>query len=241
MVSAEKDLRFESSDVIRSEIEHVEAKVIGPFKQRLVQAEARSDLLTQAADDYRKLKERWLKELSEPEWARIINAAERAKKRKVTSRWQAENPTGKRYRAIWDAVKTNIHELGSDIANDVTPGARPWATFAVGISEAHLRATVDRSGGVVDLVLNSKDPAWNIQMFESLVVERDEIQRDFGNTLVWDAQEGSRKCRLRIEKRRLDLTEEDDVETIANFLAVCLVKLHEVFRKRLRRLRADME
>jgi len=236
----EKDLDDQSPEAIRHEMERVKALYLDPLTQRLERAEARKVSLKRGDADYQQIKEKWLAAgVTESEWQRIARLLQRATMRRGTARWRAKSPAERL--EVWTRVKTKIQAQGSHVADNITPGRWPWMQFALGISQAHLRGTVNRTGGALALVLNGTRE-WNLKMFQAFWEERDKIEAEIGTGLIWNRQAGSGKCQLRVEQRRLDIVEEaEDLEAIADFFAKHVICMEIAFRRRLPRLRANIE
>lgn len=88
--------------------------------------------------------------------------------------------------------KTNLH-------SNVSPGKDNWVTAGAGKSGMGWSYVITMDRGTVELFIDrgpeKKDETDRI--FEKILNDRDKIEKEFGEPLIWDRLEGRRVCRIK--------------------------------------------
>lgn len=92
----------------------------------------------------------------------------------------------------------------------------------------HYVAVLDR--GNVDLYIDSNDKEWNKSVFNSLLSQKQEIERSFGEELEWQLLPNNRASRVRYTIYGYDLRDRDQWEPFQDRLIDAMIELDKVIR-----------
>jgi hypothetical protein len=87
------------------------------------------------------------------------------------------------------AGKTRLHSA-------VKPNKDSWLAAGSGRSGVHFTYLVRRHDAGAYLILEGSNQAQNHAVFDSFIADRDHIEADFGESLVWDKVETRKRCQI---------------------------------------------
>ncbi len=138
--------------------------------------------------------------------------------------------------AYWTAFKEYVKEKGNPIRLQ-KPLPQHWTNLAIGRSNFWLCARVNTLAGSIsaDLNINEKSKS----AYQALFAQKDEIEKEFGNPLIWNELPQKIQSTIGITNEHADITNESDWENQFDWLIDKLDRLDKVFRRRVRELRID--
>ena len=142
-------------------------------------------------------------------------------------------------REYWDAFHKVLNDKGrGDILGNRTPQPASWMGYGVGRTDFRVSAVMQRSKKRIqtELYISGSDAK---AFFGLLRQQKDEIERDFGDTLDWQELPEKQDCRIAHERREVDPFDESDWPRQHEWLADRLITMHGVFSDRIRDLDAD--
>lgn len=142
-------------------------------------------------------------------------------------------------REYWDAFHKVLNDKGrGDILGNRTPQPASWMGYGVGRTDFRVSAVMQRSKKRIqtELYISGSDAK---AFFGLLRQQKDEIERDFGDTLDWQELPEKQDCRIAHERREVDPFDESDWPRQHEWLADRLITMRGVFSDRIRDLDAD--
>jgi hypothetical protein len=120
----------------------------------------------------------------------------------------------------------------------VSPGTDTWLGAGSGRTGVSFQYTIRQHNASVWVILNGPDGDTNARIFDALVAQREEIERDFGGPLNWDRQEGRKQCYVGVT---LDQGGYRDDEArwgeIQETMIGAMIRLDHAFRGRIQALK----
>ncbi len=130
------------------------------------------------------------------------------------------------YRAFWTKYLEKLHQRHPDWTR-ATPvkGSYIWMH---GSQKGTGHVSVFSSGGIVrqDFEIGSPSIRESHAIFRSLELDKDRIERDFGETLKWDSVDGRKLCRISAT-RHGDISKGDEYDNYIRFF----IEAGESFRR----------
>jgi hypothetical protein len=119
------------------------------------------------------------------DWAKAVKGATESRELSETKASQLE---------FWTRLKEYAQQRKSKVRLQ-KPSPQHWTNVPIGSSEAHVALTVNsRDGGFgVELYISN-----NKELYERLLVRKDEIERDLGEALVWMALPEKKASRIKV-------------------------------------------
>ncbi|WP_428386709.1 DUF4268 domain-containing protein [Mucisphaera sp.] len=112
--------------------------------------------------------------------------------------------------------------------------AQNFYNFASGFSGINYSASFNRGGMVrAELYISTPSADKNTDIFESLMLDEDAINEEFGSNLTWDAIDGRKACRVYISHTGDIDVEDEKRQSLIDFFVENLMRLKLVFEHRL--------
>jgi hypothetical protein len=146
--------------------------------------------------------------------------------------------TRKIQRDYWDGLHQALREVAGAVRGDRKPQPQSWMAYPVGRTGFHLSAVMIRPKRQVRAELYIAGDSAKLYLAE-LMVQRAEIEHEFGEQLTWEDLPTRRDCRVAIYLNDVDPEDQADWARQHRWLADKLNRMHRVFSKRVPALRAD--
>ena len=118
------------------------------------------------------------------------------------------------------------------------PRAQHWHSFKLGTSGSHLSAVIHTRENYISAEVYISDDKY---LYAGLKHNKEEIDKQFGDTLDWQDLDDSKASRIRVYKNKLRLDNEDQWEANSEWLIEKLEKLYQVFSPRIKQLKHSEE
>ena len=126
---------------------------------------------------------------------------------------------------------TYLKELskGSDVYKNISPGNGSWIGTGSGYSGLAYNSVITYSYARIELYISRSSKEENKEIFDFLYGKKDDIEKAFGNVLLWERLDSKKACRIKSEMPDVDYTDEGDWEKIIAFFADRLPKFVTAF------------
>ena len=114
------------------------------------------------------------------------------------------------------------------------PRAQHWHSFKLGTSGSHLSAVIHTRENYISAEVYISDDKY---LYAGLKHNKEEIDKQFGDTLDWQDLDDSKASRIRVYKNKLRLDNEDQWEANSEWLIEKLEKLYQVFSPRIKQFK----
>jgi len=120
--------------------------------------------------------------------------------------------------------------------DNISPSKSNWIGTGSGISNVAFNSVISNYYARVELYISRNQKEENKLIFDELFKEKDSIENEFGNTLVWERLDDKKACRIKYEMNNIDYFNRDDWDKMINFMSEHLPNLVNSFSKRLKKL-----
>ena len=120
--------------------------------------------------------------------------------------------------------------------DNISPGKSNWIGTGSGISNVAFNSVISNYYARVELYISRNQKEENKLIFDELFKEKDNIENEFGNALVWERLDDKKACRIKYEMNNIDYFNRDDWDKMINFMSEHLPNLVNSFSKRLKKL-----
>jgi hypothetical protein len=165
--------------------------------------------------------------VSQPnDWTRSI--------RETTGGFSAHQQLRRRF---WKAFLDHLAERGSQLAGRRTPSTDYWLDFGVGRTHFLLSCQAGfRDGWLAALlVVGGADGHSHYRLLEA---QRQAIEQELGEALIWDFESGRRQNHIKFERQDVDPMDESQWPEIHGWLREKAERMDRVFRPRVKALNA---
>jgi len=135
-------------------------------------------------------------------------------------------------REFWSKL---LHAMNakSTLYQNINPGIYHWIGAGSGIRGLGLNFATTKSYGRAELYIDRGNKEENEYIFDELSKNKDQIEEDFGESLVWEKLETKRACRIKTEASG-NVFDKDLWEEMIEFMTDGMVRLDKVLKPSLK-------
>ena len=137
----------------------------------------------------------------------------------------------------WSGLQNLLIERKSTVKPQKPP-PQHWTSFAIGRANFNMTATVNTQKNRIGVAIGCYGPIAKTH-YQMLLQDKDVIETEFGDALMWEELPGKKESRIAIRKDVVDLANRDDWPAQHLWLAEKLERLHKVFGPRVKELNAE--
>ena len=102
---------------------------------------------------------------------------------------------------FWEKMLNYFKEKKFGLYENISPSKDHWLNAGSGRRGCAFSLIFGKSEARTDLYLSSSDENENKELFDYLLNQKADIEREFGNELIWEPLDGKKACRIRFSKR----------------------------------------
>jgi hypothetical protein len=119
----------------------------------------------------------------------------------------------------------------SGMCKNVNPGTDSWLGVALGMSGVSMNFVVSKKYARSEIYINRGNKEENERIFDSFFKNKDKIEKEFGNELIWEKMEGNITSRIKYQLDGVDVFDKDDWDKMNEFIVDSGLRMEKVFRK----------
>jgi len=116
---------------------------------------------------------------------------------------QAEGAELRRYRLrreFWELCLDQIHKSNVDLFDNINPSRDHWSSAGSGVRSCPYELIFGKKEARVQLAFTRTDKHENKKIYDLLSDQRDQIEDDFGATLIWKRLDDKKSSRIEFQK-----------------------------------------
>ena len=131
---------------------------------------------------------------------------------------------------FWAAVIKSINNK-LDLYQNISPSIYNWISASSGLRGVGFNFVASKNYGRAEIYIDRGDKEEeNEFIFDELYKDKDEIETNFGSTLVWERLDDKRACRIKAETEG-NIFNKDEWNTMIDFMMSSMVKIVNNFKK----------
>ena len=130
---------------------------------------------------------------------------------------------------FWAAVIKSINNK-LDLYQNISPSIYNWISASSGLRGVGFNFVASKNYGRAEIYIDRGDKEENEFIFDELYKDKDEIETNFGSTLVWERLDDKRACRIKAETEG-NIFNKDEWNTMIDFMTSSMVKIVNNFKK----------
>ena len=127
---------------------------------------------------------------------------------------------------FWRKLIQSMNEKSS-LYQNISPGSRHWISASSGVRGIELNFAATGHYGRAELYIDRGNEKENEFIFDELLAQREQIEKGFGGSLVWERLEHARACRIKTEIPG-NVFDEREWDTMREFMVCSMLKLEKV-------------
>lgn len=158
------------------------------------------------------------------DWAKTVKESAEATRAKLTP-WQEMQVE------FWSQFGEHITQVGSSF-KPPKPSPSLWMGYGIGRSNTTMIVAFSKKDSWVYVQIDSKArPAW----FEELQNDREDIDSEYGDGLVWEERPDLKHSRILVSQD-IDMTDKGNWPSVFEWMLEHMTKMKDVFRSRVKSL-----
>jgi hypothetical protein len=135
-------------------------------------------------------------------------------------------------RQFWAEMIKVMNATSSNLYQNISPGKESWISAGSGVRGLGLNLVATKDYARAELYIDRGDHDENKQIFELLDLNKDVIEKDFGEPLIWERLDNRRACRIKCEQAG-NIFDRDQWPDMISFMADAMVRLERALKRRL--------
>jgi len=136
---------------------------------------------------------------------------------------------------FWSQFINEINKTNS-MCNNVSPGTENWLPIAIGMGGVSINIVISKKYARSEIYINRGTKEENKRIFDQLFAQKENIESDFGNNLIWERMEDNVTSRIKNQLNEVDVSNKDDWEKMNIFLIDSAVRMDKAFRKHISKI-----
>jgi hypothetical protein len=128
---------------------------------------------------------------------------------------------------FWGKVLDKMNATNSNLFQNITPSKDSWIAAGAGISGLGFNFAVTKSSARVELFMARPITEENKFIFDELIKQKELIEKNFGGELIWERMDNIKGSKIKNEKENLSIYNQDDWDSIIDFLVDGMVRLEK--------------
>ena len=136
---------------------------------------------------------------------------------------------------FWSHFINGINKTNSMCSN-VSPGTGNWLSIAIGMSGVSINVVITKKYARSEIYINRGTKEENKKIFDYFFAQKDKIESDFGNELIWERMEDNVTSRIKNQLDGVDISNKEDWGKMNNFLIDSAIRMDKAFRKHISKI-----
>jgi len=128
----------------------------------------------------------------------------------------------------------------SNLFDNINPTKDSWISGSSGIGGVGFNFVVSKKYARAEVYISGSNTEKNKFIYGKLVEKKDEIDSVIP-FIEWEPLENKKACRIKVENKNLSLYERNDWEEMIMFMTDSMLKIEQVFRPLIKKLKNDKE
>lgn len=162
--------------------------------------------------------------------------------KKAQDQAQVRQASSHRYeirKEFWQQLLPEINKRTSLFQN-INPTKDHWLSAGSGMRSCPYSFTITWQSASVMLNFSKESKAENDAIFQKMLNRKEEIEKAFGDSLIWDIQDNRKSSRIEFKKVGLNYFEKDQWPSIIAFLADTMARLEKALRKPVQQVNSEI-
>jgi hypothetical protein len=134
-----------------------------------------------------------------------------------------------------------VYQKEHDLFSNISPGNDSWISAGSGLSGVAFNFVISQHYARVELLIQRPEKEENKFIFDQLDQCKDEIEQQFGTSLIWERIDSKKACRIKYQKDSCNVFNEEDWDEIIVFLVEAMPRFHAAIKAPLLKVRSQLQ
>lgn len=140
---------------------------------------------------------------------------------------------------FWEKFLREINQR-TGLYRNVSPSKDNWISGSTGITGLHLNSVISNHYAKVEVFCGRRSVEENKEIFDELFKQKNEIERQFGDVLVWERLDNKKGCRIKFQLDHVDYFNRSDWDNMIQFMVNSMFKLEKAFKNSFSEIRTKL-
>ena len=140
---------------------------------------------------------------------------------------------------FWRKLIQSMNEESS-LYRNISPSSRHWISASSGVRGIGLNMVASKFCGRAEFFIHRGNKKENEFIFDELLAQREQIEKDFGGSLIWERLEHRLACRIKTEIPG-NVFDEREWDTMREFMVSSMLKLEKVMEPWLAKIHQKLQ
>lgn len=129
----------------------------------------------------------------------------------------------------------------STLCQNISPSTDSWIGIALGVTGISVNLVATGNYARAEIYINRGDTTENKKVFDYLYGLKNEIEKAFGASLVWERMEDRVTSRIKYELGEVSIFDKEDWPRMNEFLIDAAIRMHAAFKEAVHNVRAQLK
>ncbi len=129
----------------------------------------------------------------------------------------------------------------SSLYQNVNASKDNWISGRTGISGIHLNMAISNYYARSELYMSRSSAEENKFVFDELAKNKTEIEKQFGENLIWERLDNKKACRVKHQLDNVDYFNKDDWSKMIEFMVDGMLRMEKAFKEPLAKVRLKLK
>lgn len=131
--------------------------------------------------------------------------------------------------------------LRSPLYHNVSPSKDNWIAGRTGVSGINFNSVISSRDGRSEVYIQRKIAEENKEIFDELLNDKSEIERQFGGPLIWERLDEKKACRVKFQLDEVDYFKRDDWPKMISFMVDGMTRLEMAIKGPISRIKLRLK
>ncbi|REL32986.1 DUF4268 domain-containing protein [Rhodohalobacter sp. SW132] len=141
---------------------------------------------------------------------------------------------------FWRKFLGHVNRKNSLFSN-ISPSKENWLGTGIGMSGLSLNMVVSGKYARAELFINRETKEESKTCFDYLYSKKDQIENDFGDSLVWERKDQNKTCRIKAQKDGLSLYDKEDWDEMIEHMSDVGERMEKALRNPVKQLNVKIK
>jgi hypothetical protein len=138
---------------------------------------------------------------------------------------------------FWGKLIANLNQKSS-LYQNISPTKYNWISTGSGMRGVGFNFAASKKYGRCEIYIDRGEFAENKKIFDLLFQEKDQIEEEFGGSLVWERLDEKRASRIKYELDTVNVFNKEDWSEMIEFMTSGMIRFEKVFQNRINKINA---
>ncbi len=129
----------------------------------------------------------------------------------------------------------------STLFQNINPTKDFWISTGIGFGGITFAFVISKRYARSEIYIGKAEAEENKAIFDELKKHKEDIEKAFGTELEWERLDTKKSCRIKAEKKDVNIYNKDDWPNMMDFMIESMINLEKVFKEPLKKIKESLK